>query len=181
MKVVRLNENDIEKLVGKIINESRLFGGEPAKLTPDERIANHILEKMEKERPDVRYQFIDHNLEYNNIYGIAGNEAKLYRVNFNNKSVPITFNGSNILIGGDFGVVEVRNVEYRSQTGRGSLRGYAVKLTGDVDPLDIPESLAKKIYLKAKDHYGDIRVFKTTRLLDTGEDSADDLFDQLNP
>lgn len=165
----------------KPIQESRLFGGEPPKLSPDERIANYILEKMDKERPEVKFQFIDYKRGFNHMYNIKGNEAKLYRVNFSNNSEPITFNNSNILTGGDFGVVEVRNVYYQQDTGNGSLRGYAIKLTGDVDPLDIPESLAKKIYLKVKDHYGDIRVFKTKRLLDTGQDNADDIFNQLNP
>lgn len=184
MKIIRLNENDIEKLVGKIINESRMFGGEPPKLSPDERIANYILEKLEKERPDIQHQFLDHTRNINDVYGITVDrgimEIDLFRVDFTNKSAPISKNSGGILNGGDFGIVKVYNVHYRSDLGkRNNVIGYAIKMTGDTDPLKIPKSLARKIYDKVEEQYGDIRVFKAQRKIDKGVDDESDLFDQL--
>lgn len=185
MKVIRLNGNDIEMLVRKIMTESRLFGdSEPAKLTPDERIATYILEKLEKERPDIRHQFIDNTKNVNNIYNITAErgvlEADLFRVDFNNQSARITWNPSGFLIGGDFGVVRVYNVHYRSDLGkRQNVIGYAIKMTGDKDTLNIPKSLAKRIYERVEEQYGDIRVFKAQRKIDKGTDDESDLFDQI--
>jgi len=186
MKVIRLNENDIEKLVGKIINESRLFGdSEPPKLTPDERIANYILEKLEKERPEIQHQFIGHTYNVNNFYDIRADrgvlEGDIFRVNFTNKSVGISKNQSGFLTGGDFGVVKVYNVHYKSDLGqRKNVIGYAIKMTGDTDALKIPKSLARRIYDKVEEQYGDIRVFKAQRKIDKGvDDDESELFDQL--
>ena len=186
MKVIRLNENDIEKLVNKIITESHLFGkeGQPKKMSPDERIANYILEKLEKERPDIQHQFVDNTFQVTDFYGIQVDrgvmEADIFRVNFTNKSVGISKNQSGILVGGDFGIVRVYNVHYRNDLGRRqNVIGYAIKMTGDRDPLNIPNSLVRKIYDKVEEQYGDIRVFKAQRKIDKGVDNEDDLFDQL--
>lgn len=188
MKIIRLNENDIEKLVGKIINEFYLFG--KAKLTPDERIANYILEKLEKERPDIQHQFVSHEFNIIDFMGITPIftsvnsrgvlEGDLFIVDFTNKSARITKNTNGILTGGDFAIAKVYNVHYKSDLGqRRNNIGYTIRMTGDDKPLDIPKSLVRRIYDKVESQYGDIRVFKAQRRIDKGIDDADDLFDQL--
>ena len=171
----------------KSISESRLFGGEPnkpIKLTPDERIANYILQKLEKERPDVQHQFIDHTKNVHNVYDIESTkgvlETDLFRVDFSNQSTRITKNNEGFLRGGDFGVVRVYNIFYNKDLGtRTNTIGYAVKMTNDDKPLNIPPSLSKKIYEIVEDQYGDIKVFKNQRRLDKGTDDESDIFDQL--
>ena len=184
MKIIRLNENDIEKLVGKIINESRMFGGKP---TPDERIAQYLLDKLNKEIPEVQSQFIGYN-EFGGIDDFwgstAGNgylEGDIYRVNFQNKSGPIRKTDRGILAGGDFGVAKIYKILFRIESGkRGAAWDYRVMLTGEDKSLDIPQSLAKRIYNKVKEHEGNIRVFKVQRKIDKGVDDETDLFDQLS-
>lgn len=187
MKVIRLNGNDIEGLVRKIMDESRLFGGDgeqsTPKLTPDERIATYILEKLEKERPDIQHQFIDYRKNVDNVYGLTVErgvmEADLFRVDFNNQSARISWTPNGFLSGGDFGIVRVYNVHYKSDLGkRQNVIGYALKMTGDRDPLVIPKSLARRIFDKVEEQYGDIRVFKAQRRIDKGTDDESDLFDQ---
>jgi len=186
MKVIRLNENDIEKLVGKIIDESHMFGyNKPNKMSPDERIAYYILEKLEKERPEIQHQFVDSQFQVTDFFGIQVDsgvmEADMFRVNFTNKSAGISKNQNGILVGGDFGIVKVYNVLYRSDLGRKkNVIRYAIKMTGDRDALNIPNSLGKKIYNKIEDQYGDIRVFKAQRKIDKVVDDESDLFDELN-
>ena len=51
-------------------------------------------------------------------------------------------------------------------------------MTGDRDPLVIPKSLARRIFDKVEEQYGDIRVFKAQRRIDKGTDDESDLFDQ---
>jgi hypothetical protein len=152
----------------KPISESRLFG-EPKK-TADERIAEYILQKLEKERPDIQYQHITREMGYNNFFEIKGVEAEHLRVDFNNKSPKITLDDK-ILQGGDFGVLKVYNES-------GGVNGYAVKMTGH-DVLDIPHSLAKKIWNRVDSQYDEIKVFKAQRRLDKGTDDESDIFDQL--
>jgi len=166
------------------IGESRLFNSEPSKLSPDERIANYILEKLEKERPDIQHQFVDHTKNVNNFYDITVRrgvmEADLFRVDFNNQSARISQNPQGFLIGGDFGVIKVYNVHYRADLGqKTNCVGYAVKMTGEENSLKISESLAKRIFDKVEDQYGDIRVFKAQRRIDKGTDDESDLFDQI--
>lgn len=166
----------------KPIQESRLFG-EPKK-TPDERIGEYILQKIEKERPDIQHQFLDYTKEIDNVYGISVGrgvmEIDLFRVDFTNKSNRISKNDGGILNGGDFGIVKVYNVHYKSDVGkRKNTVGYAIKMTGDKDPLNLPTSLVRRIYNKIEEQYGDIRVFKTQRKLDKGTDDESDIFDQL--
>lgn len=185
MKVIRLNGNDIEGLVRKIMDESRLFSNEPGKLTPDERIATYILEKLEKERPDIQHQFVEHTKNVNNFYEITADrgvlEADIFRVDFTNQSAKISWSPQGFLMGGDFGVVKVYNVHYKADVGKKkNCIGYALKMTGDKNPLDIPESLVKRIFNKVEEQYGDIRVFKAQRRIDKGTDDESDLFDQLD-
>ena len=53
-------------------------------------------------------------------------------------------------------------------------------MTGDTDALKIPKSLARRIYDKVEEQYGDIRVFKAQRKIDKGvDDDESELFDQL--
>lgn len=155
--------------------------------TPDEKIASHILEKLNKERPDIQHQFIDYKTfgRITDFWGSTTNngalEGDVYRVDFQNKSDRITKNNKGFLIGGDFSVAKVYKIYRESESGRrGAAWSYRVKLTDEVNGLDIPDSLAKKIYNKVVEQSGDIRVFKATRKLDLGIDDSSDLFDKLN-
>jgi len=162
------------------IDESRLFG-EPKK-TADERIAEYILQKLEKERADIQHQFLDYTKNFNNFYGVKSNvplEGDLFRVDFNNKSKKINTDNSGHLRGGDFGVVKVYEPWNRKISEKKlSIRGYGIALTGQ-EPLKIKESLVRQIYDKVEEQYGDIRVFKSQRKLDKGTDDESDIFDQL--
>lgn len=188
MKVIRLNENDIKNLVGKIITESHLFGGgKEKKLSPDERIAQHILNKLDKEVPEIQSQFINYKEHggFGSIYNVDKGifntvEADLYRVNFQNKSRPIGRNSSGVLNGGDFGVVKVYGINFEADSGKKHrVLGYGVKLTTEDKALNIPKSLAKKIYDKVVEQAGEIRVFKTQRLIDRGDNDETDLFEPI--
>lgn len=164
------------------IKESRMFD-EPKK-SVDERITEHLLNKL-TERPDVQHEFIPHSMGVGNFYEITSNqgvlEADIYRVDFKNKSTRISKNSSGFLTGGDFGVLKVYNPSYKKDVGnRTDVIGYAVKLTGDDKPLNIPKSLAKKVYETVEDQFGDIKVYKTQRKIDVGiENDESDLFDQV--
>lgn len=167
------------------INEG-IFDFFKKKPTPDERIAEHILKKLETEIPRVDYQFIDYPTfgRLTDIYGIKTNdgtlEAEMFRVDFKNNSNPITKNpNSGFLQGGDFGVCKVSEIRYQRDTGDGWTKGYGVKLTGEKEALDIPNSLAKKIFEKVKEHQGNFRVFKATRKLDKGDQDETEMFEPL--
>ena len=177
-----IESGDLIKYDMNLIKESRLFG-EPKK-TPDERIAEHLFDKIQKERPDIQHQFIGNEKNVSEFYGITTNrgvlEADYFRVDFSNKSTRISKNNNGIMQGGDFGIIKVYNPIYRNDLGKKTnVIGYALKLTDENITLGIPRSLVKKIYELVEEQYGDIRTFKTQRKIDTGSDDESDLFDQL--